>query len=113
MLCRVCPHRVSCPQGRDRPLLGFRGGWGIPGGASIVIGAEQNIPNIPEGHLPVLGCHCSPVPVSPRATRYDMESSENSPGSDRGKERSLEDLNKSTSSSPTQGSSKTRPLTVR
>ncbi|XP_032934779.1 formin-like protein 1 isoform X5 [Catharus ustulatus] len=44
---------------------------------------------------------------------YDMESAENSPGSDKGKERSLEDLNKSTSSSPTQGSSKTRPLTVR
>ncbi|XP_050841690.1 LOW QUALITY PROTEIN: formin-like protein 1 [Serinus canaria] len=44
---------------------------------------------------------------------YDMESSENSPGSDKGKERSLEDLNKSTSSSPTQGSSKPRPLTVR
>uniref|UniRef100_A0A8C3NAZ4 Uncharacterized protein n=1 Tax=Geospiza parvula TaxID=87175 RepID=A0A8C3NAZ4_GEOPR len=33
---------------------------------------------------------------------YDMESSENSPGSDKGKERSLEDLNRSTSSSPTQ-----------
>ncbi|XP_066422853.1 formin-like protein 1 isoform X5 [Molothrus aeneus] len=44
---------------------------------------------------------------------YDMESSENSPGSDKGKERSLEDLNKSSSSSPTQGSSKPRPLTVR
>ncbi|XP_058279625.1 LOW QUALITY PROTEIN: formin-like protein 1 [Hirundo rustica] len=44
---------------------------------------------------------------------YDMESTENSPGSDKGKERSLEDLNKSTSSSPTQGSSKMRPLTVR
>ncbi|XP_053821265.1 formin-like protein 1 isoform X9 [Vidua chalybeata] len=44
---------------------------------------------------------------------YDMESAENSPGSDKGKERSLEDLNKSTSSSPTQGSSKPRPLTVR
>ncbi|XP_023798407.1 formin-like protein 1 [Cyanistes caeruleus] len=44
---------------------------------------------------------------------YDMESTENSPGSDKGKERSLEDLNKSTSSSPTQGSSKPRPLTVR
>ncbi|XP_015506549.1 formin-like protein 1 [Parus major] len=43
---------------------------------------------------------------------YDMESTENSPGSDKGKERSLEDLNKSTSSSPTQGSSKPRPLTV-
>ncbi|XP_041877489.1 formin-like protein 1 [Corvus kubaryi] len=44
---------------------------------------------------------------------YDMESTENSsPGSDKGKERSLEDLNKSTSSSPTQGSSKMRPLTV-
>ncbi|XP_009882025.1 PREDICTED: formin-like protein 1 [Charadrius vociferus] len=40
---------------------------------------------------------------------YDMESAENgSPGSDQGKvlERSLEDLNKSTSSSPTQGTSK-------
>ncbi|XP_058714072.1 formin-like protein 1 isoform X2 [Poecile atricapillus] len=44
---------------------------------------------------------------------YDMESTESSPGSDKGKERSLEDLNKSTSSSPTQGSSKPRPLTVR
>ncbi|XP_071433422.1 LOW QUALITY PROTEIN: formin-like protein 1 [Pithys albifrons albifrons] len=45
---------------------------------------------------------------------YDMESAENSsPGSDKGKEQSLEDLNKSTSSSPTQGSSKPRPLTVR
>ncbi|XP_066061345.1 LOW QUALITY PROTEIN: formin-like protein 1 [Chamaea fasciata] len=44
---------------------------------------------------------------------YDMESTENSPGSDKGKERSLEDLNKSTSSSPTQGTSKMRPLTVR
>ncbi|XP_068023250.1 formin-like protein 1 isoform X2 [Melanerpes formicivorus] len=47
---------------------------------------------------------------------YDMESSENgSPGSDKGKglERSLEDLNKSNSSSPTQGSSKVRHLTVR
>ncbi|XP_041577361.2 formin-like protein 1 isoform X6 [Taeniopygia guttata] len=42
---------------------------------------------------------------------YDMESAESSPGSDKGKERSLEDLNKS--SSPTQGSSKARPLTVR
>uniref|UniRef100_A0A8B9N3X8 Formin like 1 n=1 Tax=Accipiter nisus TaxID=211598 RepID=A0A8B9N3X8_9AVES len=40
---------------------------------------------------------------------YDMESAENgSPGSDKGKglERSLEDLSKSSSSSPTQGSSK-------
>ncbi|XP_074748035.1 formin-like protein 1 isoform X2 [Strix uralensis] len=47
---------------------------------------------------------------------YDMESAENgSPGSDKGKglERSLEDLNKSNSSSPTQGSSKMRHLTVR
>ncbi|XP_027523689.1 formin-like protein 1 isoform X3 [Corapipo altera] len=45
---------------------------------------------------------------------YDMESADNSsPGSDKGKEQSLEDLNKSTSSSPTQGSSKPRPLTVR
>ncbi|XP_064255713.1 LOW QUALITY PROTEIN: formin-like protein 1 [Passer domesticus] len=44
---------------------------------------------------------------------YDMESSENSPGSDKGKEWSLEDLNKSSSSSPTQGSSKPRALTVR
>ncbi|XP_074417741.1 formin-like protein 1 isoform X2 [Larus michahellis] len=46
---------------------------------------------------------------------YDMESAENgSPGSDKGKvlERSLEDLNKSSSSSPTQGSSKVRHLTV-
>ncbi|KAM6233689.1 formin-like protein 1 isoform 1-T1 [Spheniscus humboldti] len=47
---------------------------------------------------------------------YDMESTENgSPGSDKGKvlDRSLEDLSKSNSSSPTQGSSKTRHLTVR
>ncbi|XP_074782588.1 formin-like protein 1 [Athene noctua] len=47
---------------------------------------------------------------------YDMESAENgSPGSDKGKglERSLEDLSKSNSSSPTQGSSKMRHLTVR
>ncbi|XP_026720425.1 formin-like protein 1 [Athene cunicularia] len=46
---------------------------------------------------------------------YDMESAENgSPGSDKGKglERSLEDLSKSNSSSPTQGSSKMRHLTV-
>ncbi|KAM6042761.1 LOW QUALITY PROTEIN: formin-like protein 1 [Theristicus caerulescens] len=46
---------------------------------------------------------------------YDMESTENgSPGSDKGKvlERSLEDLSKSNSSSPTQGSSKMRHLTV-
>lgn len=83
-------------------------------GRCSMAGAEQNIPNLPEGHLPILGCHVSPVPVSPRATRYDMESAENSsPGSDKGKERSLEDLNKSTSSSPPQGSSKMRPLTVR
>lgn len=74
--------------------------WGLQGGLS----------------LPVSRCHISPVPVSPRATRYDMESAENgSPGSDKGKvlERSLEDLNKSSSSSPTQGSSKVRHLTVR
>ncbi|XP_009470400.1 PREDICTED: formin-like protein 1 [Nipponia nippon] len=47
---------------------------------------------------------------------YDMESTENgSPGSDKGKvlERSLEDLSKSNSLSPTQGSSKVRHLTVR
>ncbi|XP_035757049.1 formin-like protein 1 [Egretta garzetta] len=47
---------------------------------------------------------------------YDMESTENgSPGSDKGKglERSLEDLSKSNSSSPTQGSSKVRHLTIR
>ncbi|KAK4808399.1 hypothetical protein QYF61_002636 [Mycteria americana] len=47
---------------------------------------------------------------------YDMESAENgSPGSDKGKvlEWSLEDLSKSNSSSPTQGSSKVRHLTVR
>ncbi|XP_069733212.1 formin-like protein 1 isoform X3 [Phaenicophaeus curvirostris] len=46
---------------------------------------------------------------------YDMESAENgSPGSDKGKvlERSLEDLSKSNSSSPTQGASKMRQLTV-
>nr|XP_047903824.1 formin-like protein 1 [Anser cygnoides] len=46
---------------------------------------------------------------------YDMESTENgSPGSDKGKplERSLEDLSKSNSSSPTQGVSKVRHLTV-
>uniref|UniRef100_A0A8B9T4Q7 Formin like 1 n=1 Tax=Anas platyrhynchos TaxID=8839 RepID=A0A8B9T4Q7_ANAPL len=47
---------------------------------------------------------------------YDMESTENgSPGSDKGKplERSVEDLSKSNSSSPTQGVSKVRHLTVR
>ncbi|KAM8988734.1 formin-like protein 1 isoform 2-T2 [Ara ararauna] len=46
---------------------------------------------------------------------YDMESSENgSPSADKGKvlERSLEDLNKSSYSPPTQGSSKARHLTV-
>lgn len=45
-----------------------------------------------------------------------MESTENgSPGSDKGKplERSVEDLSKSNSSSPTQGVSKVRHLTVR
>ncbi|XP_061873899.1 formin-like protein 1 isoform X2 [Colius striatus] len=49
---------------------------------------------------------------------YDMESAENgSPGSDRdrgkGTERSLEDLSKTSSSSPTQGISKVRHLTIR
>ncbi|XP_071584438.1 formin-like protein 1 isoform X2 [Heliangelus exortis] len=47
---------------------------------------------------------------------YDMESTENgSPGSDKGKgtERSLEDLNKSSSSPPPQGPPKARHLTVR
>lgn len=66
--------------------------------------------------MPISGCHVSPIPVSPWVTRYDMESAENgSPGSDKGKglERSLEDLSKSSSSSPTQGSSKVRHLTVR
>lgn len=89
-------------------------------------GVEQSIPNTsvptspalgtPGGCLPISGCHISPVPVSPWASRYDMESTENgSPGSDKGKvlDRSLEDLSKSNSSSPTQGSSKTRHLTVR
>lgn len=116
VLCRVRPYRVPCPQGWHQPPLGLSGAGGDPGGAQgrcSVAGAEQNIPSIPEGHLPVLGCRVSPVPMSPRATRYDMESTEHSPGSDKGKERSLEDLNKSTSSSPTQGSSKMRPLTVR
>ncbi|XP_064380519.1 formin-like protein 1 isoform X2 [Dromaius novaehollandiae] len=50
------------------------------------------------------------------AVTYDMESADNgSPGSDKGKslERSVEDLSKSNSSSPTQGSSKARHLTVR
>nr|XP_025963698.1 formin-like protein 1 [Dromaius novaehollandiae] len=49
------------------------------------------------------------------AVTYDMESADNgSPGSDKGKslERSVEDLSKSNSSSPTQGSSKARHLTV-
>uniref|UniRef100_A0A674JV53 Formin like 1 n=1 Tax=Terrapene triunguis TaxID=2587831 RepID=A0A674JV53_9SAUR len=48
--------------------------------------------------------------------RYNMESADNgSPGSDKGKspDRSMEDLSKSNSSSPTQGSSKTRNLTIR
>ncbi|XP_019410106.1 PREDICTED: formin-like protein 1 isoform X1 [Crocodylus porosus] len=47
---------------------------------------------------------------------YDMESTDNgSLGSDKGKplDRSVEDLSKSNSSSPTQGSSKARHLTVR
>ncbi|XP_072212494.1 LOW QUALITY PROTEIN: formin-like protein 1 [Excalfactoria chinensis] len=47
---------------------------------------------------------------------YDMESTENgSPGSEKGKplERSVEDLSKSNSSSPTHGISKVRHLTVR
>ncbi|XP_067168159.1 formin-like protein 1 [Apteryx mantelli] len=50
------------------------------------------------------------------AVTYDMENADNgSPGSDKGKslERSVEDLSKSTSSSPTQVSSKARHLTVR
>lgn len=83
-------------------------------------GVEQNIPSTRSpGDLrgepvPARGCHISPDPVSPRATRYDKDSAENgSPGSDKGRGPSLEDLNKSTSSSPTQGSSKVRHLTVR
>ncbi|XP_054851312.1 formin-like protein 1 [Eublepharis macularius] len=47
---------------------------------------------------------------------YDMDSTDNgSPGSDKGKalDRSVEDLSRSNSSSPTQGSSKTRHPTVR
>ncbi|XP_066483095.1 formin-like protein 1 isoform X2 [Tiliqua scincoides] len=47
---------------------------------------------------------------------YDMDSTDNgSPGSDKGKalDRSMEDLSRSNSSSPTQGSSKSRHLTVR
>ncbi|XP_075767588.1 LOW QUALITY PROTEIN: formin-like protein 1 [Pelodiscus sinensis] len=50
------------------------------------------------------------------AVTYNMESADNgSPGSDKGKspDRSMEDLSKSNSSSPTQGSSKTRHMTVR
>uniref|UniRef100_A0A674JRC3 Formin like 1 n=1 Tax=Terrapene triunguis TaxID=2587831 RepID=A0A674JRC3_9SAUR len=50
------------------------------------------------------------------AVTYNMESADNgSPGSDKGKspDRSMEDLSKSNSSSPTQGSSKTRNLTIR
>ncbi|XP_074979640.1 formin-like protein 1 isoform X5 [Caretta caretta] len=50
------------------------------------------------------------------AVTYNMESADNgSPGSDKGKspDRSMEDLSKSSSSSPTQGSSKTRHLTIR
>ncbi|XP_068774947.1 formin-like protein 1 isoform X2 [Struthio camelus] len=49
------------------------------------------------------------------AVAYDMESADNgSPGSDKAKslERSVEDLSKSNSSSPMQGSSKARHLTV-
>ncbi|XP_074979641.1 formin-like protein 1 isoform X6 [Caretta caretta] len=49
------------------------------------------------------------------AVTYNMESADNgSPGSDKGKspDRSMEDLSKSSSSSPTQGSSKTRHLTI-
>lgn len=113
--CPVPKAGISLPWGS----VGLGGEGGSPGvpplssGRCSIAGAEQNIPNIPEEHLPVLGCRVSPIPMSPRVTRYDMESTENSPGSDKGKERSLEDLNKSTSSSPTQGSSKMRPLTVR
>uniref|UniRef100_A0A8D0L7S3 Formin like 1 n=1 Tax=Sphenodon punctatus TaxID=8508 RepID=A0A8D0L7S3_SPHPU len=47
---------------------------------------------------------------------YDMEAADNgSPGSDKGKalDRSVEDLSRSSSSSPTQGSSKARHMTVR
>ncbi|XP_053119137.1 formin-like protein 1 isoform X3 [Hemicordylus capensis] len=47
---------------------------------------------------------------------YDMDSTDNgSPGSDKGKalDRSMEDLSRSNSSSPTQGSTKTRHMTVR
>lgn len=50
------------------------------------------------------------------ALTYNMESADNgSPGSDKGKspDRSMEDLSKSNSSSPTQGSSKARNLTIR
>ncbi|XP_065433729.1 formin-like protein 1 isoform X1 [Chrysemys picta bellii] len=50
------------------------------------------------------------------AVTYNVESADNgSPGSDKGKspDRSMEDLSKSNSSSPTQGSSKTRNLTIR
>ncbi|KAH1174458.1 formin-like protein 1 isoform X1 [Mauremys mutica] len=50
------------------------------------------------------------------AVTYNMESADNgSPGSDKGKspDRSMEDLSKSNSSSPTQGSSKARNLTIR
>lgn len=88
-------------------------------------GVEQSIPNTSLPMSPALGTPEGGVAArigvphlttSPWATRYDMESAENgSPGSDKGKglERSLEDLNKSTSSSPTQGTSKVRHLTVR
>lgn len=117
--CSVAYVPTGCPVPKAGISLlwgsaGLEGGpWGALSCHQGDAQAEQNIPNIPGGHVPVLGCHISPVPMSPWATRYDMESSENSPGSDKGKERSLEDLNKSTSSSPTQGFSKTRPLTVR
>lgn len=133
VLCCVCPHRVLLPQGWDQPSLGLRGGGGRSLGGAVPchqsdgakdapwLGLNTASPTppalgTPEGCLPISGCHVSPIPVSPWVTRYDMESAENgSPGSDKGKglERSLEDLSKSSSSSPTQGSSKVRHLTVR
>lgn len=86
-------------------------GWG---GAECPQDLHAHVPT--PWCLSPLGCHISPIPVSPRASRYDMESAENgSPGSDKGKglERSLEDLSKGSSSSPPLLSSKVRHLTVR
>lgn len=96
------------------------GSWGVQSCRAPCLG-ENSAPFVPSPgdprgpHVPagIGGAACSALPDP---TRYDMESTENgSPGSDKGKplERSVEDLSKSNSSSPTQGVSKVRHLTVR